>query len=96
MVAWRVMFVTMLGRTCPDLCCEVIFSPEEWQSVSAVLSKGDPPSRPPTLGEFVHQIASLGGHLGRKRDGPPGTKTMWIGMQRLRDFSTAWTAFGPR
>ena len=95
-VAWRVMFVTMLGRTCPNLCCEVIFSPEEWQSVSAVLSKGDPPSRPPTLGEFVHQIASLGGHLGRKRDGPPGTKTMWIGMQRLRDFSTAWTAFGPR
>ena len=28
----------------------------------------------------------LGGFLGRKYDGEPGVKTLWLGMQRLRDF----------
>lgn len=31
-------------------------------------------------------IARLGGHLGRKCDGPPGPKSIWIGLQRMRDF----------
>ena len=28
-------------------------------------------------------VASLGGFLGRKGDGEPGTKTLWIGLQYL-------------
>jgi len=34
-VAWRVLFVTMLGRECPDLPCTVLFEDEddEWESV---------------------------------------------------------------
>jgi hypothetical protein len=35
---------------------------------------------------MVAMVASLGGHLGRKHDGPPGPKTMWIGLQRMQDF----------
>ena len=30
-------------------------------------------------------IARLGGHLGRKGDGPPGAKVLWRGLQRLHD-----------
>ncbi|MGO4813787.1 IS4 family transposase, partial [Cupriavidus sp. 2MCAB6] len=30
-------------------------------------------------------VASLGGFLGRKSDGEPGAKTIWIGMQRTMD-----------
>ncbi|SFB56874.1 Transposase Tn5 dimerisation domain-containing protein [Azotobacter beijerinckii] len=37
-------------------------------------------------------IASLGGYLGRKHDGPPGPKAMWIGWQRLREFVIALEA----
>ena len=28
----------------------------------------------------------LGGFLGRKGDGEPGVKTLWLGFQRIRDF----------
>jgi len=31
-------------------------------------------------------IARLGGHLGRKHDGEPGPTSIWIGLQRMRDF----------
>jgi hypothetical protein len=37
-------------------------------------------------------VANLGGYLGRKHDGPPGAKVMWIGLQRLRDFVIALEA----
>ncbi len=38
-------------------------------------------------------IATLGGFLGRKSDGEPGVKVMWIGMQRMKDFTMAWETF---
>jgi hypothetical protein len=94
-VAWRVMFVTMMGRACPEMSSEVILDVSEWQSVHVLLHGGDPPEEPPSLGEAIVMIASLGGHLDRKHDGPPGPKCMWIGIQRMRDFSQAWNAFGP-
>jgi hypothetical protein len=49
----------------------------------------------PTLEQVIPLIAGLGGYLGRKQDGPPGPKSMWIGLQRMRDFAIAWIAFGP-
>jgi len=38
------------------------------------------------LREMIRQIAMLGGFLGRKCDGEPGVKTLWLGFARLRDF----------
>ncbi len=32
-------------------------------------------------------VASLGGFLGRKCDGDPGNKAMWLGIQRLDDIT---------
>ena len=40
-------------------------------------------------------IATLVGYLGRKHDGPPGPKVMWIGFQRMADFAFAWKSFRP-
>ena len=34
-VAWRVLYTTMLGRECPQLSCEIIFSEAEWKSGSS-------------------------------------------------------------
>jgi Transposase Tn5 dimerisation domain/Transposase DNA-binding len=93
-VAWRVLLATRLGRECPEVSCEAVFAPEEWQALYAV-SKKEVPASPPPLGEVVKLVAALGGWLGRKGDGPPGPKAMWIGLQRLADFATAWLAFGP-
>ena len=38
------------------------------------------------LSEIIPMIARLGGHLGRKHDGEPGPTSIWIGLQRMRDF----------
>jgi hypothetical protein len=35
----------------------------------------------------VRLIAGLGGFLGRKGDGEPGVKTIWLGLQRVTDFA---------
>lgn len=91
-VAWRVLYLTRLGRTVPDLPCEVAFSPQEWRAVYLVSKRQKPPSEPPRLREILDLIAGLGGYLGRKGDGPPGPKTLWIGLQRARDFALALEA----
>lgn len=94
-IAWRVMYVMMLGRQCPDMSCAEVFSEAEWKSVFVVVCKETPPDKPPSLQEMVYLIGRLGGHLGRTNDGPPGPKAMWIGMQRMTDLARAWCAFGP-
>lgn len=92
-VAWRILYLTMLGRCCPEIECSVIFESNEWQAVYSIVTKKPPPKHPPMLNEIILMIAKLGGFLGRKSDKHPGTKVMWIGMQRMRDFALAWEIF---
>ena len=95
-VAWRVLYVLMLGRVCPKMRCDAVLSEAEWKSVYVIAQNEQPPAKPPLLADMVTMIAEMGGYLNRKHDGPPGPKTMWIGLQRMRDFAVAWAAFGPR
>ena len=94
-VAWRILNLMMLGRECPDLPCDVVLTESEWKAAWQIKRKEPPPQSPPRLGDMTKIIASLGGHLGRKCDGLPGPKSIWIGMQRTADFAIAWDAFGP-
>lgn len=93
-VAWKIMYLCRLGRECPDLDCEIIFEPSEWKSVYMTVRNEDPPSTPPTLNEMIRMIATLGGYVNR-RSTQPGPQTLWLGLQRVHDLSTAWDAFGP-
>lgn len=94
-VSWRVLYLTMLGRECPQLPCDLIFAEEEWKSVWVISTQSAPPKQAPTLERFLTMLAGLGGYLGRKHDGPPGPQTLWIGIRRMTDFALAWTTFGP-
>lgn len=85
-VAWRIGYLMRLGRTCPDMDCEAVFDREEWQAAWIVARK-PLPDKPPTLNEVIRVIAGFGGFLGRKHDGEPGSKTLWIGLQRVMDFA---------
>jgi hypothetical protein len=93
-IAWKIMYLCRLGRECPDLDCEIIFEPSEWKSVYMTVRHEDPPSTPPSLNEMIRTIASLGGYVIR-RSTQPGPQTLWLGLQRVHDLSTAWEAFGP-
>lgn len=88
-IAWRVLYLVGLSRTAPELSCEAVFAPAEWKAVCLVRQKKKPPRHPPKLGDFLKMLAGLGGYLGRKGDGPPGPKAIWIGLQRTRDFVIA-------
>jgi hypothetical protein len=37
-----------------------------------------------TVRQFLYGVARLGGHLGRKNDGPPGWLTLWRGWSQLQ------------
>jgi hypothetical protein len=95
-VAWRTLMVTRMARSCPDVSCEAIFEPSEWQSVYIAVKQKPAPSQPPSLKEFTRLVAQLGGYVNRpEREDPPGVQTIWIGLQRMHDLAWAWRTFGP-
>ncbi len=94
-VAWRVLYLTMVGRETPNLPCSVVFEDYEWKALYVFVHKSRDavPKEPPTLREVTRLIGRLGGHLGRKSDGHPGPMTLWRGLQRLPDISEMWQIF---
>ena len=85
-VAWRIARLMRLGRTVPELDAALLLEPEEWQA-AYILAKQPLPKQPPRLNAVLRLIARLGGFLGRKGDGEPGVKTIWLGLQRVMDFA---------
>jgi hypothetical protein len=87
-IAWRIVYATMLSRTLPELPCTVLLALEEWQALyCATHHTATPPATPPTLHEAVQWIARLGGFLGRPGDGEPGVTVLWRGFQHLADLT---------
>ena len=83
-IAWRVLYATMLARTAPDLPCTVVLRKEEWQALYCNVKRvSEPTADPPSLQEAVLWIAKLGGFLARKSDGDPGPQVLWRGFQHL-------------
>jgi hypothetical protein len=98
-IAWRIHHMTKLGREVPDLPAEAYFDHDECQVLIAYERKNrkrpvDAPA--PSLREAIRMIAKLGGFLGRKSDGEPGTETLWRGLLRLDGMTEGWRlASGP-
>ncbi len=90
-VGWRIYHLTKLGREVPNNTCTVFFEDAEWKALVAYINEDPiPPPNPPKLRDAIHMVASLGGFLGRKCDGEPGTQTIWLGLQRLDDMTAMW------
>ena len=92
-IAWRIMFMTMLSRTLSDESCELVFSQEEWQTIYVVLCKKVPPKKPPSLKKMTRMVAELGGYPNRKSDPEPGIKTLWRGIRAMQEYIKAREAF---
>ena len=85
-VAWRIYYLTKQSRETPDVPCDMLLE-EEWKVLySSVKTNDKLPNKPPSLRDAVRMIAKLGGFLGRRSDGEPGTTTLWRGLQRLDDI----------
>ena len=83
-VAWRIAHLMRLGRTCPELNANLFFSEDEIQGAYLLTNTSPPTDRHPTLNEVLRLVARLGGFIGRKSDGEPGVKTIWLGLQEVR------------
>lgn len=91
LAAFRIMQLVYNSRHNPAVSCEVVLTPTQWKTLYVLIHrKKEIPSEPPTLYQAVMWIGRLGGHLGRKSDGPPGLKTVWLGYQKLHDATTIY------
>lgn len=94
-VAWRIYHLAWLGRETPEAPCTIFFSDLEWKTLCCLATrKPIPPPEPPTMTQAVRMVGQLGGHLGRKSDGPPGTQVLWRGLQRLESAVEAFHIVG--
>jgi hypothetical protein len=83
-VAWRIYHLAMLGREIPEMPCTAFFKEIEWKALCCYANKTPvPPEKPPSMREAVFLVGAIGGHLGRRSDGFPGTQTLWRGLVRL-------------
>lgn len=91
MVAWRLLWLTHQARCDDQQPCTVALRAAEWQTLWLTQQPGQAlPIEPPRLAQVVAWIGRLGGHLGRRGDGPPGVKTLWQGWQRLQDLTVGY------
>lgn len=89
-VAWRIQHLTWFGRAVPDVPCTVAFDDDHWKAIVVLKTKKPPPPLPLSLRQMIVLVASLGGFLARKGDRDPGTKALWIGLQRLDDVTDGY------
>jgi hypothetical protein len=95
-IAWRIIYATMLARAAPDVPCTVLLSEHEWQGLYCRIHRvALAPAKPPTLRQAVRWIAQLGGFLGRKHDGEPGVTVLWKGFQHLVDIAAMYRIMRP-
>lgn len=84
LAAFNIMQLTYQSRQIPDASCEVVLSRRQWEALYMLKFKTNKlPKQPPTLLEATKWLAQMGGYLGRKSDGPPGLKTVWLGYESL-------------
>ncbi len=95
-VAWRILYLTHLGRQTPDVPCDVFFEEEEWKALCSYHHRSPiPPNEPPSLKVAMLMVAKIGGFLGRKGDGNPGTTTLWRGLDKLAFITDTFRIFHP-
>jgi len=95
-IAWCVLYATMLTRTLPNAPCTTLLEEGEWQALYCHIHQTTQlPPAPPPLAQAVHWIARLGGYHGRAHDGPPGVTALWRGFQRLGDLTAMYHVFRP-
>jgi hypothetical protein len=95
-IAWRILYGTMLARVGPELPCTVLLEREEWEALYCRIHRvSTAPARPPALHVAIGWIAQLGGYLARRGNGEPGVTVLWRGFQHLSDLTEMYRIMKP-
>lgn len=90
LIAVRLLQLRQAVRVAPDVPAHTCIQPLMLRLL-AHQQQLDP--RTLTLEQFWHALARLGGHQGRRADGPPGWRTLWRGWRYLSDLLDGATLF---
>ena len=83
-VAARIVMLRNLARETPQAPALEVLEKDEVDALVNHFGKGKAiPAKDLSISQAVLWIGRLGGHLNRKRDGMPGVRTMWRGLQAL-------------
>lgn len=89
LVAWRLTWLTYLGRAAPTLAASTVFTEVELRIL------GHATRRPVgTVGEAVLALGCLGGYAPYRTALPPGVKVLWRGYRRLQAALLGYAARG--
>lgn len=84
--AWRLMYLTMLGRKTPEINSELFFNENEIEVLKRIkYGNRYNPDQSLSLKGAVGTIANLGGFVSGKNR-VPGVEVMWRGIRRLEDM----------
>ena len=81
-VSVRLLQLKSAARVEPDRPARRMIPPR-WIALLQAARKNVKHTKSLTVGEFYHELAKLGGFIGRKSDGEPGWITIWRGWQKL-------------
>ena len=83
-IAVVIMNMTYIARIYPDEPCTVFFEEDEWSILYCTANKTkEAPKKPYTMHEALKYLGWLGGPKRAPSDGPPGVKTVWVGLSTL-------------
>ena len=86
-IAWRILYATMLSRILPQAPCTALLDDDEWQALYCTIHDvATPPPQPPPLHTAVEWIGRLGGFRPQKSRPHPGVTALWRGFQHLTEF----------
>jgi hypothetical protein len=83
-IAVAIMNMTYIARLHPEEPCSVFFEEDEWKVLYCAANKSKKaPKKPYSMQEAVTFLGRLGGPKRAPSDGPPGLKTVWLGLATL-------------
>lgn len=95
-ISWRIFWLTMLNRTCPDAEPAKALTPSEIDLLNYLVKDSKRYREQLPLSRYLEKIAQLGGYLARSNDSPPGNTVMWRGMRRLADMQLGFNLASER
>jgi hypothetical protein len=83
-IAVMLLNMTYAAWLTPELPCSLLLGEDGWKLLYCMANKTKKgPKKPYTIKEAVNCLGRLGGPKRAPSDGPPGVKTIWLGLMKL-------------
>jgi hypothetical protein len=89
-LGWRIFWLTMINRACPDAAPTLAFTTLEIQILDKIVGAPSHLDDIVSVSCYLTKLAQLGGYLARASDPFPGNQVIWKGISRLTDIELGY------